>query len=307
MNLNDQVRQYIEFKRALGRKYVNEEYALYRFADYAMSCGDRFTRVETMIGWAYQTPSPSSVNFRLSIVGGFADMMHAEDPRHQVLSSRPAPGVSKTRRSPQLLTQAQIGQLIDAALELPPVDSISPHTYHYLIGLMAVTGLRVSEAIALRVADVTDDGLLVLNTKFRKSRLVPLHDSTREALDRYLKLRGKFGVRHDHLFILSTGNPPSRTTVCLTFIKLARQLGFRGPAGEPGTRLHDLRHAFATRSVENALRTDRDSVNTHMFALSAYLGHVCPTSTHWYLEATPALLEQIAVETEKQHIGRAKQ
>ena len=133
-----------------------------------------------------------------------------------------------------------------------------------MIGLLATTGLRLSEALALKLTDITPDGLVVRDSKLGKSRLVPLHDSTSMSLNRYLKIRMRMGGSDEHLFVLSSGKPPHHSTLSKMFLRLARQIGYRGGPGEPGSRLHDLRHGFATRSLENAVAADRDSVSRHV-------------------------------------------
>ena len=194
---------------------------------------------------------------------------------------------------------------MDAASSLGPAGSINPYTYHYMIGLIACTGIRLSEAVALKLNDVSPDGLLIRESKCGKSRLLPLHDSTRRALHRYLEVRKRKGGPGDHLFVISSGKPPHSSNVTKTFLKLARQTGHRGGPGEPGTRLHDLRHAFATRSLENSLAADDKSVSRHILALSTYLGHVSLNCTYWYLHATPALLRTIGDAAESAHLRRA--
>jgi integrase len=185
---------------------------------------------------------------------------------------------------------------MQAALSLPPIASLTPYTYHYLIGLLATTGLRVSEGVALLQTDLTADGLLIRETKFHKTRLVPIDASTRKALAEYLSLRQRIGGSDPHLFLLSTGEPPDHASVTRAFIKLARQAGLR-PASGSGPRLHDLRHSFAVRSLEQC-GSDRAAINRHMLALSTYLGHACLSDTYWYLEATPVLTRQIAEAAE---------
>ena len=209
------------------------------------------------------------------------------------------------RPAPYLLTDAEIDTLMEAALSLPPKGSITPHTWHCIIGLMATTGLRRCEACALRLTDITADGLVVRETKFQKSRLVPLHGSTVDALDRYLTIRRRCGAASEHLFVLSTGRAINPDIATGMFVKLARQVGLRGGPGKPGPRLHDLRHRFAVRSLEHTVATDRDSANRHMLALATYLGHNSVSSTYWYLEATPVLLRDIARKAEQAHAGRA--
>lgn len=173
-----------------------------------------------------------------------------------------------------------------------------------MIGLIAVTGLRRAEACALQISDITKDGLVIRQTKFFKSRLVPTSESTRDALDHYLDLRRRLGGDGEHLFVLSTGKPISPDVLSAIFIKLVRTAGLRGGKGTPGVTLHDLRHGFAVRSLEQAIATDRDSVSRHILALSTYLGHVGVSSTYWYLHATPVLLRQIATSAEALYMGR---
>lgn len=302
--LIEHVERYVSFRRRLGYKPTWWEQSLRAFAAHAMARGERFIRNDTILGWANEAPSPASIYNRLCAVRLFAVWLHAEDERHEV-PPRAVPDRTRPRRPPpRLVTREQIGRIMEAALSLGPAGSITPHTYHYMIGLMAVTGLRRSEALRLRLSDVTPDGLIVRETKFRKNRLVPLHESTCDALERYLAIRKRCGGPDDHLFIVSTGRPPCPQALTATFIKLARQTGLRG---RRGPRLHDLRHSFCVRSLEDAIATDRDSVNRHMLALTTYVGHARVSSTYWYLETTPALLRQVARTAENAHMERGPQ
>lgn len=296
------VEHYVTIKRALGFKFADQEQMLRKYAAFAEVHGDKFIRVDRIIDWASKAPSVQRSREWLYVVRRFAISMHAEDDHHEIPPRDIFGRGKRLRPSPHLLTPPQIEQLMEAALSLPPVASITPYTYYYMIGLLAVTGLRVSEVAALLRADFTSDGLVIRETKFRKSRLVPLHASTRKALNEYLAIRRRIGGPNEHLFVLSTGKPPDHASVSRAFIKLARQTGLRGGPGERGTRLHDLRHSFAVRSLEQC-GSDRDVVNRHMLALSTYLGHACISDTYWYLEATPVLLRQIAKASEASHKG----
>ena len=305
MTMRDHVERYVMFRRHLGWKFVEGGRMLRGYAEHAMAHGERFAEVSAMITWASGAPSPGAMRTRLNTVRHFAIWLHAEDERHEV-PPRDAIGREQRRRPiPHLLTVSEIGRLMEAALSLPPAGSITPHTYHCAIGLVAATGLRRSEATALRLTDITPDGLIVGPTKFGKHRLVALHKSTRDALERYLAMRERTGAAHDHLFVLPTGRPLSPDSLTQVFIKLARQIGLRGGPGESGPRLHDLRHSFCVRSLEAAIASDRDSVNRHLLALSTYVGHTSMSSTYWYLEATPLLLRQVARQTERAYAGRA--
>ena len=305
MTLRTHVDRYVALKRHLGFKFLNNERMLRSWAAWAMARGDDVIVVDTMIGWACDASSSDTARKRLSVARRFAVWLHAEDQRHEIPPKDVLGPTSRRRPTPHLLTNAEIRTLMAAALLLPPVGSVTPHTWHCIIGLMATTGLRRCEVCALRLTDITPDGLVVRETKFQKSRLVPLLRTTVDALGRYLTIRQRRGGTSEHLFVLSTGRPINPDIVTGMFVKLARQVGLRGGPGEPGPRLHDLRHRFAVRSLEHAIATDRDSANRHMLALATYLGHNNVSSTYWYLEATPVLLRHIACEAEHAHARRA--
>ena len=301
MTLSEQTSDYVEFRKAMGYVYDKQADILTDFAAYADACGDRFMRRSTVFDWLSKTTSPRQRQSKLGYLYDLASALHAGDERHEI-PDRGALGTITCRRpTPRLLSLTEIRQIMDAALELPPAGSITPLTFHYILGLIAATGLRRSEATHLLLKDLTTDGLLIRNAKFGKCRLVPLRDSVHQAMDTYLRDRMRLGGPDEHLFVLSTGRPMHTVYLTKIFIKLARQCGLRAGPGEPGTRLHDLRHAFATRSLENLLSSDRRDVGRHMLALSTYLGHSNITHTYWYLEATPALLRQVSEETEKLH------
>ena len=157
------------------------------------------------------------------------------------------------------------------------------------------------------MSDLGPDGLLVRNTKNRRDRLVPLHESTCRALDHYLVARKRQGGPGEHLFMLASGRSVRPKYLTMTFVLLARKAGVRGSAAEPGLRLHDLRHSFAVSALEGSISTSRKDVGRHMLALSTYLGHARVTDTYWYLEATPVLMRQVSEATEKLHMtGKEK-
>ena len=162
--------------------------------------------------------------------------------------------------------------------------------------------MRVSEAISLRLGDVTDDGLIIAQTKFKKSRLLPLHFTTRQALDHYLAVRITQPTQSDALFISHQRTPPAYPTVVTVFLQVARAIGLRGEPGSRGARIHDLRHTFAVRSLEQCAH-DGQAVARHITALSTYLGHAHVTDTYWYLQATPELMVHMAAAGEASHRG----
>lgn len=305
MSMREHVMRYVAHKRSLGCKFADEERLLLSWADAAMTSGEDIIRADTMIRWSRQTLSSDQARRRLAGGRRFARWLRAEDERHEVPRAECLGRVRNERRTPFLPSDGQIRMLMDAALRLPPAGSVTPHTMHCIIGLIAVTGLRRAEACALRLADVAEDGLVVRETKFAKSRLVPMSDSTRDALCRYLARRRRVGGNCDRVFVLSTGKPIGPATLTELFRKTARTAGLRGGKGESGVTLRDLRHRFAVRSLEQAVAADRDNVSRHILALSTCMGHVGVESTYWYMHATPVLLKQVAEMAEALHAGRA--
>ena len=303
MTLTEHVERYVTFRRALGHAYVEQARCLQDYAAYAEARGESFVRSGTVLDWASTTPSPRQAQVKLRYVCDLASVLHADDERHEV-PDRDALGKARSRRpSPHLLSSAEIRRIMDAALELPPAGSITPLTFHYILGLIAATGLRRSEAAGLLLTDLTADGLLIRKAKFGKRRLVPLEDSVHRAMEAYLRERKRRGGPDEHLFVLSTGRPMHPVYLSRVFVQLARRVGLRAGPGEPGPRLHDLRHSFAVRALESMISTERRDVGRHMLTLSTYLGHSSTADTYWYLEATPVLLRQVSRAAERLHEG----
>ena len=302
MTITDHAKHYVARKTALGLSFTNQEQVLMRYAEYADARGDVFVRNNSVLDWAGTATSAGEARRRLSIVRGMAVFLHVEDDRHEV-PHRDALGKSKRVRTPPCIPSPEETRMImTQALSLPPTGSLTPLTFHTIIGLIACTGLRRSEATGLLLSDLGPDGLLVRNTKTRRDRLVPLHESTRRALDEYLVARKRQGGPDEHLFVLAFGQPVRPDYLTRTFILLARKAGVRAEARQPGLRLHDLRHGFAVSALEVSLSSSRKDVARHMLALSTTLGHVSVTNTYWYLEATPVLLRQVSEATEKLHM-----
>lgn len=300
--LSQDIIRYVELHRAMGFKFRTQHLLLRNFSRFAAQRGDPYVRTQTVLDWAAQAPSLPQRHNRLATVRRFALAMQAEDAHHQVPPADVFGREWFKRRTPHIYTHEQIARLINAAAQLPPKDSIRPATYLTLFGLLAATGLRVSEALALQVEDLTNDGLLVRETKFKKSRLVPLHATTRQALERYLARRARVGTFDHALFISLAGTSPSYETVSKIFLGLSRSIGLRAGPGHPGPHLHQLRHTFAVRSLEQCSGS-REAVARHAIALSTYLGHAHVSDTFWYLQATPGLMRHIAQAGEAAHQG----
>jgi integrase len=244
--------------------------------------------------WAQQPQNvqPAQWAARLSFVRSFARYWSATDPRTEIPPMGLLPYRAK-RATPYIYSNDEIQHLLKAARNLPPSTGLRPWTYYSLFGLMAVTGMRISEAIRLDHADVDlKQGLLTVRlTKFSKSRLIPLHPSTVKRLKRYLHRRDELYPQPltARFFLSNQGTPLTDCMVRWTFVKLSRQIGLRKVGGSSSPRLHDLRHRFAVTTLLHWYRTGLD-VEQRLPVLSTYLGHAHVTDTYWYLSAIPELL-----------------
>lgn len=300
--LSHDVERYITLQRTLGYKFGDQSCSLKLFAAYAMARADEFVRVERVVAWsAAQTPSAQRRCTLVARVRRFALAMHAENPRHEV-PPRDCVGHAKiARRSPYIYTADDINRIMHTAGQMPAKGFIAPATLTTLLGLLASTGLRISEALSLECSDVGDDGLIIRKSKHGKSRLIPLHETAQAALGRYLNARARRPVFTEAVFVSSNGQALMYPTVRETFLRLLARAGLR-ESSSSGPRMHDLRHTFAVRSLEQC-QHDRQAVAKHMIALSTYLGHSNVTCTYWYLEATPIIMSGIARAGEAMHQG----
>jgi integrase/recombinase XerD len=286
------VRPYLALRRALGFGMRRHETVLLSFARFAEQRGDQRVVAATVIAWAARAVSPRERACRLRTVIQLARHLRAEDDRHQV----PPDGVfgdhRPQRRLPFIFSPSDVSQLVQAALRMGPAGSLRPHTYATLFALLAASGLRISEALKLRLADVTADGLVIRETKFKKTRLVPLHPTAAVGLQRYLRRRRRERVCDDHVFLSSKGRGLCHGTVHTNFTQMVRAIGLRAGPGKPPPRMHDMRHTMAVRALE-ACPDDKEHIGQHMLALTTYLGHSHVAFTYWYLEATPHLMTRI--------------
>jgi integrase len=282
--------EYLALRRALGFKLHRETWLLPDFVSFLTAHGSAFITTDLAVQWA-QLPAGASARWcakRLEVIRCFARHQRAFDPRTEI----PAPDLipyRANRRHPYLYTQAEIAALMREARGLRP--AVMATTYETLIGLLATTGMRVGEALALDDGDVDWHRSLleVRHAKFQKSRLVPLHASTLAALRGYVARRDRLCVRlGPWLFTSTVGTRVIHQRLLQVFRRLVGRAAIgSGRAIRP--RLHDFRHAFAVRTIRDWYRSGTD-VERRLFSLSTYLGHVSPTSTYWYLTATPELL-----------------
>ena len=300
VTLTEHANRFVAMKQQLGYRFTTNETTLRSFVRFAEDRDETVIQANTALEWAAAGVSRHRRVKRLHTVHAFAAWLHAEDARHEVPHREALGPRSHRRPSPYLVSLEEIQALLTAALSIEPEGTLTPLTWHHLFGLIAATGLRISEALSLTLEDLTPDGLIIRDTKFRKSRMVALHPTTWEALNRYLVIRRKAKTQDDHLFVLaSTSRPPSKRHTETVFRRLTEQVGIRKPGAPRGPTLHSLRHSFAVRSIEN-LAPEADP-SRHMLALATYLGHANVSDTYWYLKATPVLLQGIADATERSH------
>lgn len=298
--LTQAVDSYLAIRRAAGFRLKVQGLLLKSFAAFSETRGHRHISSDIAIEWAGLAPSASQRARRLGIIIRLARHLRADDQHHDVPPT--VFGAERySRPTPYILSAEQIRQLI-AAVRQPEDAILQPATYSTLFSLLACTGLRVSEATRLRFEDITPDGLVIRNTKFRKSRLVPLHRTALTGLETYLQQRHLYAPFSDHVFVSLRRKPLRPTDVDKVFRAAVKRVGLPPARGRVRPTPHSLRHTFAVRALETC-PDGRDAITKHMLALSTYLGHSKVAHTYWYLEAVPELMRDIAERTERFAMG----
>jgi len=296
--LHDALAEYLATRRALGTQLRWPESSLRRFVDFVEAGGGEFITVELALRWAVQPISVQHATHarRLGIVRGFAAWLQATDPRTQVPPARLLPA-GQRRPAPHIYSDREIADLLAATDRLRSASGLRRATFRTLLGLLSATGLRPGEALALDVTDVDLVGgiLAVRNSKFGKSRFVPLDESVRAALAAYAEMRDTIRPFRDTPAFLVTGRGSRLLPYAArrTFAALSQAVGLRPRLHARrigrGPRLQDLRHTFATRRLIEWYRAGLE-VDRLMPRLATYLGHVRMTETYWYIQAVPELL-----------------
>lgn len=292
------VDEYLAFRRGLGYQLRIEGRLLRQFAKFADAAKHRGPlTIDLALRWA-QLPDGCDRLYcarRLEIVRCFARYLAVAEPDTQI-PPRGMLGPAHRRTTPYIYTTAEVHALMDRAERLSPTSGLRPKTYATIIGLLACTGLRISEALRLTRfdADLGDGIVKIRETKFRKTRLVPVHPTTAAALRAYAGVRDRLvkEVHCDRFFVCGRGFALRYSTVRTVFRKLCDSLRMAGD-GRRRPRLHDLRHTFACRRVEEWYDTGTD-LGHAVSALSVYLGHAKVSDTYWYLTATPGLMARAA-------------
>jgi integrase/recombinase XerD len=292
-SLNQAVDDYLALRRSLGFKLREYGECLHEFVSFLKKNGSAHITNKMALEYVTRRQDEKSVSWsrRLIIIRGFARYPFGADPKTEI----PPVGMLRfrsRRAQPYIYSHEEICRLLQAAMKIQSPHKLQPHTYHCLFGLLAVSGLRLGEAISLQPQDVDwSEGVLTVRGKFGKTRLVPLHPSTLAVLRDYAEFRDKiFNGRILPTFLVTShGTKLEKTNLSRIFRELSLQIGIRKPGVRNGPRLHDFRHRFA---VETLLRWYRrgDSVRQRMPVLSTYLGYGNVSGTYWYLSSTPALL-----------------
>jgi integrase len=291
---------YLEMRRALGYKLTSQAPLLFAFIAYLEQAHAATVTSELAVGWATAPAGADPVWWakRLSIARQFARYLHTIDPACEVPSPRLLPYRAR-RATPYPYASEDIAALMCATDTLAlPLQAI---TYRTLIGLLAVTGMRVGETIALDRDDIDErDGLVrVINSKFGKSREVPLDPSVMRALAAYSQQRDQLCPRPacDAFFVSTAGTRLHAANVRRTFTRLVQSVGLTPRSARCRPRLHDLRHRFAINTLLDLHRAAVD-VQARLPWLATYMGHSEPAHTFYYLTATPELLGLVAERLE---------
>lgn len=294
--LREAINEYLLLRRELGFKLANAQHWLLDFASFMEDQGALFITTEWAVRWALRPKhsQPSYWALRLMAVRRFALYRSATDPRTEVPPVGFLP-VHPRRAKPYLYTEKDVERLMKAAEMLRPRGGLRGSTYSCLIGLLAVTGLRIGEALQLRLDDVDlQDGVLAIRkTKFGKSRLVPLHPSTQHVLLQYAQRRDAHHGRATitQFFVSERGKPLRALAVHRAFRILCHKTGLHASERCDEPQLHHFRHRFATTTLLRWYRST-DDVERQLPLLSTFLGHACISSTYWYLSAHPELMGQ---------------
>lgn len=305
--LRDQLADYLALRRALGYRLERPEKLLNQFLGHLERHAETVITVPAALDWARQPASGDSNwwAYRLGVVRGFATYLHAIDPVHEVPATDVLPQ-RPLRASPYLYSDAEIAELIAATAMLR--TPIRRATFATLIGLLAVTGMRIGEAIGLDRGDVDlAGGLLTIRSgKFGKTRELALHPSTIDALRAYRRLRDRSAPRTGTpaFFVSTTGTRLIYCNVHHAFHRLVQHVGLMPRSASCRPRIHDLRHTFAVKTMLDAYAAGEDG-QARLTLLSTWLGHVHPRHTYWYLSAAPELMALAGQRLEVHLTGRA--
>lgn len=291
---------YLRLRRGLGYYLERDQGELEQFVEFLQQAHMQRITTELAVKWARMPAGQHPVIWRkrLSTVRGFARFLATVDPASEI-PPQDLLRAHQPRTAPYIYTTEQITDLMGAARSLP--RPIAAATFATVIGLLACTGLRLREALALQYPDVDLDAgeLIIRACKNHRQREVLLHPTATTALRQYTRLRNqRFPVPTTTAFFLSSlGGPLHKASFWHTFRELIKQAGLEGYGERVRPRPHDLRHTFTVRTLIGWYRAG-DDIDRKIPALSTYLGHISPESTYWYLQAVPELLSLVSERLE---------
>jgi integrase len=298
MNLHQELDRYLSIRRSLGYDLCTAARVLRRFVSFAEADAAEYVSVDLFARWqrSFGKASRQTWALRFCMVRLFANWLHGLDPKHQAMPRGLVPH-RNCRKPPHIYDGREVAAIVATAAKLPSTYGLRGLTYSTLFGLIAVSGLRISEALALDTGDVDLPGgiLRIRRAKLNKARLVPIHSSVAARLRHYMAERDRLlGYRPLSLFVSDGGVRLSDCTARYNFAHVCQLLGLRSPQRfcrhGRGPRVHDLRHSFAARTMIGCYRAGNDA-GGEMIKLTTYLGHTRPQDTYWYIEAVPELLE----------------
>jgi integrase len=295
--------EYLSYRHKLGFQLKIEGQELLRFARFADQANHHGPlTAELATRWAALPQKADSLYRarRLDLVRRFAKYRALFDPATEI-PPKNVFGPSYRRTPPYIYSEKEIADLLSAASNLGRPNGLRRHTYRTLFGLLACTGLRVSEALRLKREDVNLNGAIlnIKETKFRKTRLIPLHVSAVKALRDYSRRRDGYHPypKSNAFFLTEKGTPLKYWRTLMTFLPLRKQLGWTKSGQQRPPRIHDMRHTFAVRRLLLWYQ-EGASVDQKIAYLSTYLGHAKVTDTYWYFSAVPELLSVVACRFE---------
>ena len=285
--------RYIALRANLGYRDKDLPRELREFVSFAQDRGASRVRREDVDAWIAPFDSDWTRRRRFGVVAKFSDFLRAENPENDKLEARYAVGRHrKVRLIPYVYEREEIVAIMQAFATLRKSDPQMTFTLQTIVGLLAATGMRLGETLALERRDYRGDRLFVRHAKFGKRRTVHLHKSTSWRLNRYLSRR-PHELNSPYLFVSGRDRPPTICTMDQNFRRCTRYLGMTGRNGSGEPRIHDFRHTFAIRSFAACGRTKQD-VENHIVALSTYLGHVSVRETYYYLRLLPGRTRELA-------------
>jgi integrase len=302
------LQDYLTLRRSLGFKLRETDSLLRQFVCFYREHKTSHLTTQLALRWATQptTALPATLAGRYQIVRRFALYLSTVDIRTEV----PPAGLlvyRKQRKPPYFYTDQQVVRLVRTARKLPSATGLKGPTLSTLLGLVAVTGMRIGEAVNLgrQHVDLSQGLLTIHHAKKDRVRLISLHTSTCTMLRRFERLRNRLcpHSRSSTFFVSETGERLNDNWVRIWFAHVSRQIGLRGPTDRRGPRIHDLRHRFTIKAMVKWYRAGKD-VEAHLPELATYLGHQHVSDTYWYLSATPELLQQATRRWERGEGGQ---